>query len=43
MYADEARKLLAKVTAYTPVDGTLDWQVLEVETLRREAAAAIRP
>jgi WD40 repeat protein/serine/threonine protein kinase/Flp pilus assembly protein TadD len=41
--ADEARKLLAKVTAYTPVDGTLDWQVLEVETLRREAAAAIRP
>jgi serine/threonine protein kinase/WD40 repeat protein/Flp pilus assembly protein TadD len=38
-----ARKWLGRVPAYTPTDGALDWDLLEAEILRREAAAAIGP
>jgi hypothetical protein len=41
--AAEARKLLDMVPAYAPTEGTFDWELLEIEVLRREAAAAIRP
>jgi WD40 repeat protein/serine/threonine protein kinase/Flp pilus assembly protein TadD len=41
--ACEARMWLDNVPAYTPVEGALDWELLETEVVRREVATAIGP